>query len=536
VFDQDASVREIIIFKRFERFYMLKLIQTIIQKIIWISLISSLLISILGCENDQQITDVYTTDDLMGDWQGSRTFDDGIEQSIAAQVVSYGDSGYVVNILNKFDTRENPIVVLSGQIANGEINVSGASSKKNEWNGSIRGKVFTGVFKGQQSGSFTLSKIERLSPSLGKQKPENGITLFGGLGLDKWQHVPAPVGFINVNKIFNSQNAVAYMESEIFSTESQNVILLLGSDDAVKVWLNDKLVHANNAARGAIADQDTAEISLEKGWNTFLFKVINGAGGWGAFSRIVDLQYGPLENISEKDYDSDQTKTSKYLEQNKFFMTQWKLAGPFTQKDAEAKELFNIAFEPEKPSFAGWKNYNHPKEDIAASWSIVDGAMQVKPGSNSIMTRKMFTDFDLHIEFRSPFTPNLKGQSRGNSGVYLQGRYEVQVLDSYGLEGKDNECGGIYKVAVPNVNMCAPPTQWQTYDIEFTAAKYNERNEKLANPRMTARHNGIIIHNDLEIPVATDGGLDKDMSKPGPIFLQDHSDLVQYRNIWIVEK
>jgi len=84
--------------------------------------------------------------------------------------------------------------------------------------------------------------------------------------------------------------------------------------------------------------------------------------------------------------------------------------------------------------------------------------------------------------------------------------------------------------------MCAPPTQWQTYDIEFTAAKYNERNEKLANPRMTARHNGIIIHNDLEIPVATDGGLDKDMSKPGPIFLQDHSDLVQYRNIWIVEK
>ncbi|KAA3610507.1 MAG: DUF1080 domain-containing protein [Calditrichaeota bacterium] len=217
-------------------------------------------------------------------------------------------------------------------------------------------------------------------------------------------------------------------------------------------------------------------------------------------------------------------------------MTKWKQAGPFSQKDVEAKELFDIAFEPEKPSPTKWENYNHPKEDLTASWSIVDGAMQVKPGSNSIMTRQMFTDFDLHIEFRSPFTPNLKGQKRGNSGVYVQGRYEVQVLDSYGLEGKDNECGGIYQVAIPNVNMCAPPTQWQTYDIEFSAAKYNDQNDKIANPRMTVRHNGVIIHDGLEIPVATDGGLDKDMSKPGPIFLQDHSDLVQYRNIWIVEK
>ncbi len=84
------------------------------------------------------------------------------------------------------------------------------------------------------------------------------------------------------------------------------------------------------------------------------------------------------------------------------------------------------------------------------------------PGSNSIMTKQKFIDFDLHVEFRSPFMPDVKGQKRGNSGVYVQGRYEIQVLDSYGLEGKDNECGGIYKVAKPNVNMCAPPAQWQT--------------------------------------------------------------------------
>ena len=141
----------------------------------------------------------------------------------------------------------------------------------------------------------------------------------------------------------------------------------------------------------------------------------------------------------------------------------------------------------------------------------------------------------MHLEFRSPFMPGSKGQARGNSGVYLQGRYEVQVLDSYGLEGMDNECGGIYKVARPLVNMCAPPTQWQTYDVDFRAAIVDQNGNKLENPRLTLLHNGVMIYNNLEIPVPTDGGLDKDMSKPGPLFLQDHNDLVQYRNIWLIE-
>lgn len=168
-------------------------------------------------------------------------------------------------------------------------------------------------------------------------------------------------------------------------------------------------------------------------------------------------------------------------------------------------------------------------------WKLVDDAVEVVPGSGSIVSKKKFTDFELHIEFRSPFMPAAKGQKRGNSGVYLQGRYEVQVLDSYGLEGRDNECGGIYQAGAPLVNMCAPPMQWQTYDIMFYAPRFDENGDKVENARLTVLHNGVKIHDDLEVPGPTGGALDQNVSKPGGIYLQDHSDRVQYRNIWVLE-
>jgi len=146
-----------------------------------------------------------------------------------------------------------------------------------------------------------------------------------------------------------------------------------------------------------------------------------------------------------------------------------------------------------------------------------------------------FGDHHLHIEFRVPFQPSDSGQKRGNSGVYLQGRYEVQVLDSFGLAGEDNECGGIYKIAKPRLNMCYPPLTWQTYDIDFTAAKYNESGEKSSNARVTIKHNGVLIHGDLELPMATPGK-DKESKQPGPLYLQDHGNPVAYRNIWIQSK
>ncbi len=149
-------------------------------------------------------------------------------------------------------------------------------------------------------------------------------------------------------------------------------------------------------------------------------------------------------------------------------------------------------------------------------------------------TKEKFGDHTLHIEFRTPFKPTARGQERGNSGVYVHGRYECQVLDSFGLEGENNECGGIYSIARPAVNACFPPLTWQTYDIDFTSGEY-EGDKKIKNARVTIKHNGITIHDDLELTHGTPG---KNLEGPGPdvIYLQGHGNPVVYRNIWIVKK
>ena len=168
-------------------------------------------------------------------------------------------------------------------------------------------------------------------------------------------------------------------------------------------------------------------------------------------------------------------------------------------------------------------------------WTLKDGVMEGVKGHGDIVTKDKYGGkFKLHVEFRVPYEPGGAGQGRGNSGVYLQGRYEVQILDSYGLTSGKNDCGAIYGVAAPEVNACKAPTVWQSYDIEFTSPKV-ENGKKTEPARMTVSHNGIKIHDNVEVTSDnTTSGLGGDIAKPGPIMLQDHGHPVQFRNVWVL--
>lgn len=174
-------------------------------------------------------------------------------------------------------------------------------------------------------------------------------------------------------------------------------------------------------------------------------------------------------------------------------------------------------------------------------WKITDqGALLVTPDGEALKSTQSFTDVKhLHVEFRLAYMPRSRGQDRSNSGVFLQDIYEVQVLDSFGLEGYYDECGALYKVAAPMVNAAYPPLTWQTYDIAFTAARYSADGALLSHPRMTVHHNGVLIHNDQEIPWIT-AWTEKEQLKPAPkdpkpFMIQAHNNFVEYRNIWLVE-
>lgn len=170
-------------------------------------------------------------------------------------------------------------------------------------------------------------------------------------------------------------------------------------------------------------------------------------------------------------------------------------------------------------------------------WIVEGGILRVNGGTGDIVTKEKFTDFQLHVEFRPLSTdPNATGQGRGNSGVYMQGLYEVQVLDSYGLDSQDNDCGGIYRVSRPMVNACLKPTDWQSYDVLFRAPRFDEGGKMVKPARVSVLQNGVWIQENAEAWKRTTASMseaEQDEKKSGPILLQDHGNPVEYRNIWI---
>jgi hypothetical protein len=219
----------------------------------------------------------------------------------------------------------------------------------------------------------------------------------------------------------------------------------------------------------------------------------------------------------------------------------WKLddkfkpAKPEDLKDAEstpAPKGAIILFDGK--DFSNWLKRDGKSE---VKWTLRDGGvMEGVKGHGDIITKEKFDGkFKLHVEFRVPYEPAGKGQDRGNSGVYVQGRYEVQILDSYGLKSEKNDCGAIYGVAAPLVNACKAPTVWQAYDIEYTSPKF-ESGKRTEPARMTVHQNGVKIQDNVPITVDnTTAGMGGDPSTPGPIMLQDHGHPVQFRNVWLVK-
>ncbi len=167
---------------------------------------------------------------------------------------------------------------------------------------------------------------------------------------------------------------------------------------------------------------------------------------------------------------------------------------------------------------------------LTADWPVVDGVATV--GKGAVRTKEKFGDFQMHLEFNVPYLPEAKGQARGNSGVYIQGIYELQILDSYGLKPQSNDCGAIYQQVIPAVNACKPPLRWQTYDITFHAAR-REGDNVVKKARLTVVQNGLTIIDDKEISPTPGGVGDVKEGEYGPIMLQDHGNAVQFRNIWI---
>ena len=181
------------------------------------------------------------------------------------------------------------------------------------------------------------------------------------------------------------------------------------------------------------------------------------------------------------------------------------------------------------------------KNGTEFKWTVSDGAMTVKPGTGDIQSKQKFGDCQLHLEWRVDKNVKGNGQDRGNSGIFLMGRYEVQVLDNYNNENKtyvNGQAGSLYKQTPPLVNVCKAPGEWQTYDIIFTAPRFSEQGGIITPARISVIQNGVLVQNNTTIWGNTvyigSPTYEKHDTKEA-INIQDHGHLTSFRNIWVRE-
>jgi hypothetical protein len=309
-------------------------------------------------------------------------------------------------------------------------------------------------------------------------------------------------------------------------------VFFTASDDGSRLFIGDTLVVDNDGLHGV--QVRSGAIELEPGMHPVTVQYFECDGG-----EALEVWYAPpaadvLPTVSGGGLDTAWTGvwrddrfivTAENPARGRFELRRVERTSPTLGRRPPPEAVVLLPPGPDgRPVMDAWTN---------PSWRpLPDGSMEV--GKGDIHTRQAFGDAEIHLEFMLPYEPEKLGQSRGNSGVYVQSRYELQVLDSFGLGPAANQCGGIYNLAVPLADACLPPLTWQTYDIVFRAPRFAADGALVKPARFEqVRLNGVLIHENVELPRATQSSTGGDHVPAAPLMLQDHGSPVRYRHIWI---
>jgi len=476
-------------------------------------------------------------DPFMGDWSGKWVASDGAESAVALQVLARGNGKYRVNLFKRFNSAEPPFLTIECFAEDDTLKQKRLPHGPAHWKFELNKNILTG--KASSGATFSAERAKRVSPTLGLKPPDGATILLDGTHLDHWRLLRDFNGHLHIPG-FHKGNCCNYLKTRLWSDSDREALLQTAHNSMMTFRLNGELVYKNklHIAPVRLGNKQNTMIGLKRGWNDLLVKIV-GYNVTSAAIRIVSLEGKPLAGIAERDPSAGADgKTREYLEEADQHLTVWRHSGHYYLEGKKMDDAFGHRFLPERePSEAMWKPLNVSLKDDD-QWPmhhrLVDGAMEIHR-SGDVMTKRVFADYYLHVEFRIPFDPEKTGQHRGNSGVYLACMYEIQVLDSYGLAPTKQDCGAAYYIKPPDVNMSLPPLQWQTYDIFYTAPKFNKDGKKSGNARATVYHNGVKIQDAVEFPKPTGGGMRFEMPR-APIHLQNHGAAVRYRNIWLVEK